>query len=282
MAHITTKMIQELRKRTGVGVGKCKEALEKAQGSIEEAIANLRKAGMASAVKKEGRETSEGIIKVVEDDQVLALVEVNAETDFVVKNEKFQVFVANLAQEMCSSRPSSIEEFVQQKYSADPELTIDQYRASLIQILGENIQIRRMEIFPKKANTSLGIYSHAGGKMVSIVEVSGSAQEQDLAKSLAMHVVAESPEYLTPEEVPERVITHEKEIAQAQIHNKPPHVIEKILAGKLKAYFSQVCLTLQPFIKDTSLSVKEFVEKQAKEKGLSLQITQFLRWKVGA
>ena len=136
-------MIKELRDRTGVGMGKCKEALEEAKGDMELAISNLRKAGMASAVKKEGRATNEGMIGTAENNQTIAIVEVNAETDFVVKNDRFKEFLNNIAEEVAKTSPASLEAFLQQKYSKDPSLTIDQYRATIVQTIGENIQIRR-------------------------------------------------------------------------------------------------------------------------------------------
>jgi elongation factor Ts len=281
MAQVTAQLVKELRERTGVGMAKCKEALDAANGDIDLAIENLRKAGMASAVKKEGRETKEGVIKIAENNERIALVEVNAETDFVAKNENFQKFAQNLAEEVCRSMPANASDFSSQKYSQDPRLTIDEYRATIIQSLGENIQIKRLEIFPKKANASLEVYSHGGGKLVTLVEIEGSAEEAELAKDIAMHVAAESPEYLSHEEIPQRVIDHEKEIARAQIQGKPENIVEKILEGKLRAYYDQVCLINQRFIKDTEITISELVAKKGKETGKNLKVSYFLRWRVG-
>lgn len=282
MAQVTAQMVKELRERTGIGMAKCKQALDEAGGDIELAIENLRKAGMASAVKKEGRETNEGVVKTAENDKLVALVEVNAETDFVVKNASFQEFAQNLADEALLTSPSNVEDFSKQKYSKDGNLTIDEYRATIVQSLGENIQIKRIEVFPRKENSSIAIYSHGAGKLVTFVEISGSSDEEELARDIAMHVAAEAPEYLSQDEVPKRVLDHEKEIAKAQIKNKPENIIEKILEGKLKAYFDQVCLLNQHFIKDSDITVEQLVEKRGKESGKSLKVTQFLRWKVGA
>jgi len=281
MAQVTAQLVKELRERTGVGMAKCKEALDAANGDIDLAIENLRKAGMASAVKKEGRETKEGVIKIAENNERIALVEVNAETDFVAKNENFQKFAQNLAEEVCRSMPANASDFSSQKYSQDPRLTIDEYRATIIQSLGENIQIKRLEIFPKKANASLEVYSHGGGKLVTLVEIEGSAEEAELAKDIAMHVAAESPEYLSHEEIPQRVIDHEKEIARAQIQGKPENIVEKILEGKLRAYYDQVCLINQRFIKDNEITISELVAKKGKETGKNLKVSYFLRWRVG-
>ncbi len=281
MTDITPQMVKELRDRTGIGIGKCKEALTEAKGDIELAISNLRKAGMATAVKKEGRETNEGTIATNETATNIALAEVNAETDFVVKNEAFQKFVLSLVEEISSTSPSSVEEFLKQPYSQDKGLTIDEYRATLVQSLGENILVRRIELFPKKRECSLALYSHAGGKIVTLVEIQGSESEQELAREIAMHIAAESPEYLSANEVPERVVEHEREIAKAQVKNKPENIIDKIIEGKLRAYFDQACLLNQKFVKNPDLTIAALVEKRSKEVGKTLSVSQFLRWRVG-
>ncbi len=277
---VTSEMIKELRDRTGAPVGKCKEALEAVGGDMERAIDHLRRSGIAAAVKKGGRETKEGIIKVGESSQFITLVEVNAETDFVVKNEKFQAFADSLIEEVKRIAPTTLEEFLAQKYSKDPKLTIDEYRAHLVQLLGENIQIRRVELFPKKSGFSFGVYSHMGGKLVTLVELEG-ASEEAFAKDIAMHIAAEAPEYLSPEEVPARIVEHEKEIARAQVKGKPPQITEKIVVGKLKAFFDQACLLCQRYVKDPAVTVAELVAKRGKETQKNLKVAQFLRWKVG-
>lgn len=274
-------MIVKLRERTGIGMSKCKEALEEANGDMDVAIANLRKAGMASAVKKEGRATNEGLIGTSEDSSVIALVEVNAETDFVVKNDRFRNFVEAIAQEIAATKPASLEAFLQQKYSKEPGLTVDQYRATLVQTIGENIQIRRLVVVPKASNKSISTYSHQGGKLVTLVEITGSNKEDVLAKDIAMHVAAASPEYLSPEKVPANVISQEKEIAKGQIQGKPENIVEKIVDGKIKAFYDANCLVCQKYIRDDSLTIADLVNKRAKENGAQLATTHFLRWAVG-
>lgn len=278
---ITPNMIKELRDRTGVGMGKCKEALEEAKGDMELAITNLRKAGMATAVKKEGRSTNEGVIIAAENGQTIAIAEINAETDFVVKNDRFQQFARNIVDEIAATKPASLEAFLQQKYSKDPALTIDQYRATIIQTIGENIQIKRLKVIPKSAAKSIGTYSHLGGKIVTLVEIEGGPEFADLAKDIAMHVAAASPEFLSPEKVPATIIAHEKEIAQSQIKGKPANIVDKIVEGKINAFYDTACLIRQKYIKDDSLSINELVAKRGKDKGKSLVVTDFLRWNVG-
>jgi elongation factor Ts len=151
---ITPAMIKELRERTGVGMGKCKEALEEAKGDIDLAIANLRKAGMATAVKKEGRTTNEGLIGAAETSSAIAVVEVNAETDFVVKNDRFKQFLENIAQEIALAKPSTLEEFLQKKYSKDPALTVDQYRATVVHSFSRG-RISQLESIPTSAEKLL-------------------------------------------------------------------------------------------------------------------------------
>jgi elongation factor Ts len=281
MASITPAMIKELRERTGVGMGKCKEALEEAKGDMELAIANLRKAGMASAVKKEGRETKEGMIGMAENGQTVAIVEVNAETDFVVRNERFKQFLDNIAEEVAKTNPPSLDAFLQQKYSKDPSLTVDQYRATVIQAIGENIQIRRILTLTKTPERSIGIYSHLGGKILTAVEITGSGNEEALAKDIAMHTAAAAPEYLSPDKVPQEIINNEKDIARSQIQGKPANIIEKIVEGKINAYYDTYCLVRQKYIRDDSITITDLVNQRAKENGKPLTVSSFIRWSVG-
>lgn len=281
MADITPSMIKELRERTGVGMGKCKEALEEAKGDMELAIANLRKAGIASAVKKQGREAKEGQIAIAENDKCIAFVEVNAETDFVVKNDRFQRFITTIAKEAADTQPASVEAFLTQKFSKDKSMSIEEFRAIEVQAIGENIQIKRIRILPKGANKSVGYYSHMGGKIVCAVEISGANGEEALAKEISMHSAAASPEYLSPEQVPSEILTQEKEIAKAQLSGKPAHIMDKIIEGKLNAYYDGVCLTRQKYIKDDSITITDLVQRRAKEIGKPLTLTAFLRWAVG-
>lgn len=278
---ITPEMVKELRERTGVGMGKCKEALDQSQGDMEKAIDFLRKSGMASAVKKEGRETKEGVIGIGESQDAIALVEVNSETDFVAQNDKFKQFVKDVALEVAETKPASLEAFVAQKYRKDPSITIDQYRSLVIQGLGENIQIKRLQVLPKLADTSVGLYSHMGGKIVTFVEIEGGAGMEALAKDIAMHIAAESPDYLKPEEVPADVRAREADIAKSQVKGKPENIIDKIVEGKLKAFYDQVCLLGQKFVKDNSITIADLVVKEGKRVGKPLAIRRFLRWRVG-
>jgi len=278
---ITAQMVMDLRKRTGVGMSKCKNALNEANGDMEEAIHILRKKGMASAVKKGARETNEGVVGVAENSDAAYLVEVNAETDFVIQNDRFKEFLKNICDDALAEKPSSVEEFLQQKYSKNPSLTIDEYRSEVVHSLGENIQIKRVLDFKKTPDTSLGIYSHMGGKIVCAVILKGAGDMEALARDVAMHVAAESPDYLKPEDVPSDVLAKEEEIARSQIQNKPPEIMDKIVQGKLNAFYEQTCLLNQKFVKDPSMSVSAYVEAEGKKAGKPLEVVEFVRWQIG-
>jgi elongation factor Ts len=282
MAEITAEMIKTLRERTGIGMGKCKEALEAAKGDMELAISNLRKSGMATAVKKEGRATNEGMIATAAHGNTIAIVEVNAETDFVVRNERFQQFLQEMAAEAAATHPASLEVFLKQPFSKEHSLTIDEYRATVVQAIGENIQIRRLTALTKASDQSIGLYSHMGGKIVTAVVLKGASGEEALAKDIAMHIAASHPEYVSPEAVPPDVIQAEKEIAKSQIQGKPANVIDKIVEGKVNAFFDSVCLTRQKYIRDDSITISDLIAKRAKEIGKPLSLERFLRWSVGA
>ncbi|MBM3183717.1 MAG: elongation factor Ts [Chlamydiae bacterium] len=279
--EITPEMVKDLRERTGVGMGKCKEALVLATGDMEKAIDHLRKSGMTAGAKKEGRETKEGLILTCEDKNSLAIAEANVETDFVAQNDRFKQFVHDVVKQALESKPKSLADLTNQPYYKDRSITIDQYRNLVIQSLGENIQLRRLEIIHKHANRSYGIYSHMGGKLVVIVEIEGASDQEAIAKEIAMHIAAENPDYLKPEEIPPHVMAREEEIARATVQGKPANVIDKIVSGKIKAFVDQVCLVHQKYIKDNTVTVQQYLDICAKKLGKPLSIHCFWRWKVG-
>ncbi len=281
MSNVTPQLIKELRERTGVGMGKCKTALEESHGDLEKAIENLRKAGMATAVKREGREANEGLVGVGESDSAIAIVEVNSETDFVAQNDKFRQFLKDISTEAAELTPKTLEAFLQLKCKHDPSLTIDEYRALIVQSLGENIQIKRLSVLEKSDKVSIGVYSHMGGKIVTSVTLTGGDGNEILARDIAMHIAAEAPDYLTSDEVPAEIVEREKDIGRSQIKGKPENIIEKILEGKLKAFYDQVCLLNQKYVKDNSMSIEELLQKESKAAGKTFTVQSFLRWQVG-
>ncbi len=281
MSDVTADMIKTLRQRSGVGMSKCKEALVKASGDMETAIDILRKEGTASAVKKSGRETKEGLIGFAESEGAFALVEVSAETDFVIQNERFKEFLKNLSQEVLETAPASLESFLEQKYSGNPSSSVDAYRAEMVQTLGENMRIKRITYEKKSSTSSCGIYSHMGGKIVCVVVLEGDNAHRGEARDIAMHVASESPEYLDKDQVPQDLIEREEEIAREQIKGKPPQIIDKILIGKMTSFYDQICLLRQKFIKDSSISVSQYVESVGKKASKPLKLTHFIRWQMG-
>ncbi len=281
MKEITSDMIKELRERTGVGMGKCKEALVLTQGDMEKAIDHLRKAGMAAGVKKEGRETKEGLILTGEDKASLVLAEGNVETDFVAQNDRFKHFLHDVVKQALETKPASLADLMSQPYYKDKSITLDQYRNLVIQALGENIQVRRLEVIHKRPNSSYGIYSHMGGKLVVVIEIDGSSDQEGIAKEVAMHTAAENPDYLKPEEIPAHVLAREEEIARSQVEGKPANIVDKIVAGKIKAFTDQVCLINQKYVKDNSVTIQQFLEVCGKKISKNLSVRCFWRWKVG-
>ncbi|KPK33220.1 MAG: elongation factor Ts [Chlamydiae bacterium SM23_39] len=278
---ITNEMIKELRAKTGVSISKCKNALVRAEGSIEKAIEILRKEGITAGISKAYKTANEGLIGCSEKDNFISIVEINTETDFVAQNEKFKAFLIDIAEQITKKLPSSLEELLSQKFIVDESMTVDEYKNILIQQFGENIQIKRMKLIEKIKNASYGIYIHMGGKIVSIVEIEGAEDQTVLAKDIAMHVAAESPRYLQPEEIEKDVLEKEKEIAFSQVKDKPPHIKDKIVEGKIKAFYDEVCLLRQKFIKDPSVTIKEVIEKISKDINKAILIKRFWCWKIG-
>ena len=247
----------------------------------EAKVIHLRKAGMASAVKKEGRETKEGLILTSEDKDTLAIIEANAETDFVTQNEKFKTFLKDVSQEAADSALSDISALMAKQARQDPSITLDQYRALVMQSLGENIQVKRLCILPKSKDLSIGLYSHMGGKIVVAVILTGGEGQEALARDIAMHVAAESPEYVSPDQVPAAVRAKEEEIARVQVQGKPANIVEKIVEGKVKAFCDEVCLVCQKYVKDTTMTIAQLLEKESKRLNTTIGLKTFYRWKVG-
>jgi elongation factor Ts len=245
------------------------------------AIDILRKSGMASAVKKEGRETLEGLIGSYEAKDTIALVEVNAETDFVAQNEKFKQFLKEVAQEAADASLESVPALMSKPFSKDTSLTVDQQRALVMQSLGENIQVKRLSLLKKSPELSIGLYSHMGGKIVVAVVLTGGAGQEALARDIAMHVAAESPEYVSPDQVPASVRAKEEEIARVQVQGKPANIVEKIVEGKVKAFCDEVCLLCQKYVKDNTMTVAQLLEKEGKRLNKQIGLKTFYRWKVG-
>lgn len=260
--NISAAMVADLRKETGVAMMDCKKALIEAKGDKELAIDILRKKGIASAQKKEGRVAAEGVvtIKLSDDKKTAAILEVNSETDFVARDENFNNFTQTAINAALANQCDSIPALAAVK--TDNGQTIEDLRLALIAKIGENISLRRIALV--KTNGVLGSYTH--GSRIGVV-VNLSAGDEELAKDIAMHIAAAKPIVVSPEEVSKELLDKEKEIytAQAEQSGKPAAIIEKMVEGRLKKYLDEVSLLGQPFVKNPDLTIAKLLEsKKAK------------------
>lgn len=276
MSVISASLVKELRERTGAGMLDCKKALEANEGNIDKAIDYLREKGIAKAVKKAGRIAAEGLIfdAVTSDHKKAVIIEFNSETDFVAKNVEFKDFgkkLVNLALEKGIKTLEELNEAELEGKKVSVALT------ELIAKIGENMNLRRLA-FVEAKDGFVETYSHLGGKLGVIVELTGEATEANLhkAKDIAMHVAAMDPRYLNSSEVTTADLEHEKEIARKQLEEegKPAQIIEKILIGKMNKFYEENCLVDQIFVKAEN---KETVAKYAGD----LTVLSFTRYKVG-
>lgn len=289
--EITAAMVKELREMTGAGVMACKKALVETDGDYDKAIEVLREKGEATAVKKSGRIAAEGtVLAVVRDDRTAAIVEVNSETDFVAKNDKFKTFVANVAEQILDSDVTSVEQLLEEKWTKDSAKSVKEELVSQIATIGENMSIRR---FVKINSDGIVVpYIHAGGRIGVLVEASTSVvndKVKECLKNLAMQIAALNPKYTSRDEVSEEFIAHEKEILKAQIMNdpkeskKPEKVIEGMINGRINKEMKEICLLDQVYVKaeDGKQSVSAYVAEIAKETGADLKIKGFVRYETG-
>ena len=288
---ITASMVKELREMTGAGMMDCKKALTATEGDMDKAVDFLREKGLAGAQKKAGRIAAEGIVAtcISEDEKHAVVVEVNAETDFVAKNEKFQTYVAEVAAQAVNTQAEDIEGFMAEKWALDPSMTVKEKLSSMISIIGENMNIRRFA----KVSEENGIvvsYIHAGGKIGVLVDVETDVVNdavKEMAKNVAMQVAAISPKYTSRDEVSKDYIEHETEILKVQAMNenpdKPENIIEKMIVGRLNKELKEVCLLDQAYVKaeDGKQAVGKYVEQVAKENGANVTIKGFVRFETG-
>ena len=285
----TAKDVQRLREMTGVGMMDCKKALTQAEGDFDKAIEILREKGLAAAQKKAGRIAAEGVVyaKVCSKCGDAVIVEVNSETDFVAKNEKFTDFVANVAGIILKNRPASVEELLTKPY--DDKLDVAGALQELILVIGENQKIRRFEIIPGGEDILNVAYIHMGGKIGVLVSlkvdpaIKDKAEVSELAHDLAMQICAMSPLYLDRTAVPAEVLDKEREIARAKAieEGKPEKVLDRIVEGSLNKYYQEVCLVDQAYVKESKISVAKQIENVAKAAGGSIEVASFIRFEKG-
>ena len=264
--------VKELRDRTGAGMLDCKKALEATEGNMDKAIDWLREKGISKAAKKEGRIAAEGLCQIAVDGNKAVILEVNSETDFVAQNENFVNFVDYLANIILKNDFKSNEEVLEFNDGGE---TVKDKLVALISKIGENINFRRFEKIEKKDNEVFGSYKHMGGRIGALVVLSDTTE--DVAKDVAMHVAAMNPTAVTRSEVPQDIVEHESHVIKEQVmqEGKPADIAEKMVTGRLNKFYKEVCLEEQPFIKENSVTVGNYV----KENGGS--IVSISRFEVG-
>lgn len=285
---ITAAMVKDLREMTGAGMMDCKKALNETNGDMEAAVEFLRKNGQAKAEKKAGRVAAEGLVKtVIKNDKVAAIVEVNSETDFVAKNEEFQKFVSDVAEQAAATSAADIDAFLNEAWNADSSKTVKDALTEKIAVIGENLSIRRFEKVTVE-NGCVASYIHGGGRIGVIIEAETDVVNDAVKEALvnvAMQVAALSPKYVSRDEVSDEYMEHEKEILKAQAKNenpdKPDNIIEKMIIGRLNKELKEVCLLDQAYVKDGDLTVAKYVEQVGKEAGASIKVKRFVRFETG-
>ena len=291
--QITASMVKELREVTGAGMMDCKKALAEVDGDMEKAVDYLREKGLAGAQKKAGRIAAEGIVMnlVSEDQKHAVTVEVNAETDFVAKNEKFRAYVEEVAAQILNSDVENVETFMTQPWALDPSLTVEQKLSEMISVIGENMRIRRFEKVDAE-NGYVASYIHGGGKIGVLVKVESDVFNEELkemARNVAMQIAALRPQFCSDADVPADFIEKETAILRAQIDNdpkemsKPDKVKEGMIRGRLNKELKEVCLMDQVYVRaeDGKQTVKDYVAQTAKANGANLKIDSFIRFETG-
>lgn len=286
---ITASLVNELRKKTNVGMMECKKALTETNGDLEAAVTYLRERGIMKAAGKADREASEGIIvaRLSGDGKSGILVEVNCETDFVSRNENYVKFVDEIADALAASSAKTLEEALAVKIG---DLSVEDFVKAKILELGENIRLRKFERFDLQDGGAIAQYIHMGGKVGVLLEVSASNGEtatkeefRDLVKDITLHIAAAAPKGLSREEISEEAIEAEKNIYRAQLaaEGKPEAMIEKIVEGKIGKFFSEAVLLEQAFVKDPETTIKKLVEARGKDLGDTLVVKRFVRFGLG-
>lgn len=269
---MNASLIKELRDISGAGMMDCKKALEENDNDIKKATEWLREKGIAKAAKKAGRIAAEGLSTVVVDGNKAVILEINCETDFVAKNEKFQKFMSDVATTILNSNAKTNEEALALPCE---EGTLEDYVTNMTATIGEKISFRRFTLLEKKDNENFGAYIHMGGKISVLTLVEGA--NEDVAKDVSMHAAAMRPEYVTKQQVPAEQVEKEKKILteQAIAEGKPANIAEKMVMGRINKYYKEICLEEQEFVKDNSVTVGKFVSNNGGK------IIDVIRYEVG-
>ena len=288
---ITASMVKELREMTGAGMMDCKKALNATDGDMDKAVEFLREKGLATAQKKAGRVAAEGLCKtlVTEDKKKAVVVEVNAETDFVAKNDTFQAYVAQVAEQAMETSATNVEAFLAETWKFDTTKTVQEALAGQIAVIGENMNIRRFEQVSEE-NGFIASYTHMGGKIGVLVDVETDVVNEaieEMARNVAMQVAAIKPIYTSRDEVSAEYIEHEKEILTAQAKNEKPDANDKIIngmvMGRINKELKEICLLDQVYVKaeDGKQTVAQYVAEVAKANGANITVKKFVRFETG-
>lgn len=273
MAQITASLVKELRERTGAGMMDCKKALTQTDGDIDAAIDYLRENGIAKAAKKADRIAAEGLSYIEVKGNKAVILEINSETDFVAKNEKFVALVKNVAEAILAAEPATLEEALQVEAQGG---TVEAVINEGIATIGEKLSLRRFEVVTKSDADAFGAYSHMGGRIGVLTLIEGSTDEE-AAKDVAMHIAALAPKYLDESEVPADVLEHEKKVLTEQALNegKPANIVEKMIVGRINKFLEEITVVNQKFVKDDSFTVEKFLASKGGK------LAKFVRYEVG-
>ncbi|MCA1059139.1 translation elongation factor Ts [Rossellomorea aquimaris] len=271
---ITAQMVKELREKTGAGMMDCKKALTETDGDMDKAIDFLREKGIAKAAKKADRIAAEGTTYIASEGNTAIILEVNAETDFVAKNENFQNLVKELSDHLLANKPASVEEALEQKMANGS--TVSEFINAAIAKIGEKITLRRFEIRTKGDNAAFGEYLHMGGRIAVLTVVEGTT-DASVAKDVAMHAAALNPKYVSRDQVSAEEVEREREVLKQQALNegKPENIVEKMVEGRLGKYFEDICILDQTFVKNPDQKVRQYLEAN------KATLTDFTRYEVG-
>ena len=287
MAAITAKDVATLRAKTGLGMMDCKKALVEAEGDMDKAVKILREKGLATAAKKEGRIAAEGVVDIMTENNVTAMIEVNTETDFVAKNATFQEFVKNLLSTLITAKPADLDAFLATGY-AGTATTVSDKLVEMVAMIGEKIKIRRFEI----VEGTVATYIHGAGSTGVVVKFTTDAADNaafaECAKNVALQIAAGNPpKYVNKEDVPANEIAEEKAVLIQQAKNdpknanKPEAILEKMVGGRLGKFYERVCLVEQAYVKDDKMTVGQYVASVAKEIGASIKVDSFKIYEKG-
>ena len=271
---ISAQLVKELREKTGAGMMDCKKALVETDGDMDKAIDYLREKGIAKAAKKGDRIAAEGLTSILVQGNDAVILEVNSETDFVAKNEGFQVLVKELANHILAKKPESVEVALEQTMENGTKM--EEHINATIATIGEKLSLRRFEVVSKTDADAFGAYLHMGGR-ISVLSVLEGTTDEEAAKDVSMHIAAINPKYVSRDQVDSSELDHEREVLKQQAINegKPEKIIEKMVEGRINKFYQEICVNEQDFVKNPDVKVAQFVESKGGK------VKSFIRYEVG-